>query len=558
MRRDELLEAMRALESAGVPTRFPHVSHLYRVLLSKDWCGHLCLCPQFKVPATTKVSAAAVAVAARLAARTALGALRARARARGPARAQGAQGEAQEGGRERRARGQSARARRGGRRPRRRPRAAARRPAATARRARRRRRRRARRARRRAPRDDDDAMDDDAGGGGGGGRRRGRAGARGARGVAKLGFSWEASDVRSFEGEAQLATRLEQLFLQAQCGAECALVQERVEGAACEMRAFVVDGPSRTPSTRSTAQGRAAAAQPPRPRRAATPTGRRAPRRVRPPPRGGGGDDGGDGGGGGGGCGDDGGRRLPTTAAAAAARRGRPAERPVRRFSTSRPRARRRRVGDGDDAASGTKLRPESLSPPLVVRRRRRALRARAPCASGSRRAGTAGCAASAPRPCRSSPRRVRRAAARARPRRVPDLWTGELTELGASTLSWRGGRPRDLPRRAAQLLRRRARRAELRVPRPRRARGDAFAHAVAPRHVRFGDGGGDGGGRRAPPAALCPPAPPRAGQARGAAAAPFNKRGLTARRANTTPEHRRSRGGPPRRARPRLDVAPP
>ena len=77
VRRDELLEAMRALESAGVPTRFPHVSHLYRVLLSKDWCGHLCLCPQFKVPATTKVSAAAVAVDARLAARAALGALRA-------------------------------------------------------------------------------------------------------------------------------------------------------------------------------------------------------------------------------------------------------------------------------------------------------------------------------------------------------------------------------------------------------------------------------------------------------------------------------------------------
>ena len=29
--------AMRAMEAAGLPTRFPHASHLYDTLLAKDW-----------------------------------------------------------------------------------------------------------------------------------------------------------------------------------------------------------------------------------------------------------------------------------------------------------------------------------------------------------------------------------------------------------------------------------------------------------------------------------------------------------------------------------------
>lgn len=40
----------------GVPTRFPHHSHLYRTLASKEWCASICLMPQMKCPLTTKVT----------------------------------------------------------------------------------------------------------------------------------------------------------------------------------------------------------------------------------------------------------------------------------------------------------------------------------------------------------------------------------------------------------------------------------------------------------------------------------------------------------------------
>jgi hypothetical protein len=50
------LQLMANMEATGVVTKFPHHSHLYRLLLSKDWCCHLCLMPGYNIPASTKVS----------------------------------------------------------------------------------------------------------------------------------------------------------------------------------------------------------------------------------------------------------------------------------------------------------------------------------------------------------------------------------------------------------------------------------------------------------------------------------------------------------------------
>eukprot|EP01065_Artemidia_motanka_P049455 TRINITY_DN81_c2_g1_i1.p1 TRINITY_DN81_c2_g1~~TRINITY_DN81_c2_g1_i1.p1 ORF type:complete len:708 (+),score=218.77 TRINITY_DN81_c2_g1_i1:83-2206(+) len=71
-----LLRTMAGFEQVGVHTRFPHNSHLYRLLLSKDWMSHLCMDRSFCCPATTKVSRAVVADSPIRAARQALLALR--------------------------------------------------------------------------------------------------------------------------------------------------------------------------------------------------------------------------------------------------------------------------------------------------------------------------------------------------------------------------------------------------------------------------------------------------------------------------------------------------
>jgi len=55
------LQMMVEMESCGIPTRFPHHSHLYRLLLSKDWMKHMCLQPGFHAPCTTGVSRALAA-----------------------------------------------------------------------------------------------------------------------------------------------------------------------------------------------------------------------------------------------------------------------------------------------------------------------------------------------------------------------------------------------------------------------------------------------------------------------------------------------------------------
>lgn len=54
-----LFRAMQRIEMTGVPTRFPHPSHLYRNLVSKEWTAHLCLSPEYHIPATTKISMSA-------------------------------------------------------------------------------------------------------------------------------------------------------------------------------------------------------------------------------------------------------------------------------------------------------------------------------------------------------------------------------------------------------------------------------------------------------------------------------------------------------------------
>jgi len=55
------LELMIQMEAAGIPTRFPHASHLYRVFASKEWAAQMCLHPLLRVPLTTMVARQAIA-----------------------------------------------------------------------------------------------------------------------------------------------------------------------------------------------------------------------------------------------------------------------------------------------------------------------------------------------------------------------------------------------------------------------------------------------------------------------------------------------------------------
>jgi len=54
--RKDLLDLMVRTEGCGIPTRFTHASHLYRVFASKEWTTQMNLHPLFKVPLTTKVA----------------------------------------------------------------------------------------------------------------------------------------------------------------------------------------------------------------------------------------------------------------------------------------------------------------------------------------------------------------------------------------------------------------------------------------------------------------------------------------------------------------------
>jgi len=70
-----LLETMVEMEAAGIPTRFPHESHLYRLIVSKEFLSQTCLQPQLKVPLTTVVSRQAIANNQHVAADNAISAL---------------------------------------------------------------------------------------------------------------------------------------------------------------------------------------------------------------------------------------------------------------------------------------------------------------------------------------------------------------------------------------------------------------------------------------------------------------------------------------------------
>jgi hypothetical protein len=59
--REKLFRLMVEMEASGIPTRFPHQSHLYKIFASKEWTAQMCLHPLLKVPLTTQVARQAVA-----------------------------------------------------------------------------------------------------------------------------------------------------------------------------------------------------------------------------------------------------------------------------------------------------------------------------------------------------------------------------------------------------------------------------------------------------------------------------------------------------------------
>jgi len=80
--REELFKLMQQNEYAGIPTRFPHCSHLYKTFASKEWTAQQCLTPGLNVPLTTKISRALISQNPLAAANTAIDALHTLADAR--------------------------------------------------------------------------------------------------------------------------------------------------------------------------------------------------------------------------------------------------------------------------------------------------------------------------------------------------------------------------------------------------------------------------------------------------------------------------------------------
>ena len=155
-------EAVRLFETAGVCTRFPHPSQLYRTLLAKDWQPTLCLVPKFMIPPTVTVNRATIAASPARAATLTVDALAA-----------------------------------------------------------------VRACRYKKKGEEPIAL------------RVGDNEAR--RGVAKLGFAWEAAHVRTFRGEAQLATALIELSTSPSVTNASVVVQDFAKND-FELRQFVVDG----------------------------------------------------------------------------------------------------------------------------------------------------------------------------------------------------------------------------------------------------------------------------------------------------------------------------
>lgn len=80
--REKQFSLMSEMEASGIPTRFPHASHLYRLFASKEWTAQMCLHPLLRVPLTTQVSRQAIACDPQKAANHAIRALSQLAEAR--------------------------------------------------------------------------------------------------------------------------------------------------------------------------------------------------------------------------------------------------------------------------------------------------------------------------------------------------------------------------------------------------------------------------------------------------------------------------------------------
>ncbi|KAK3246408.1 hypothetical protein CYMTET_44054, partial [Cymbomonas tetramitiformis] len=156
---DATLNLMAQMEGCGVISRFPHHSHVYKMLLSKDWMCHLCLMPDLKVPAATKVGRGLVGRSPRAAAEQGIRALNCLQQMRAATMGTPAPGPLEQ-----------------------------------------------------------------------------------TTGVAKLGFSWEAMDVRKFKGQAELAEGLRALSEQKLAQISSVIVQEWVDFDV-ELRLFFVNLP---------------------------------------------------------------------------------------------------------------------------------------------------------------------------------------------------------------------------------------------------------------------------------------------------------------------------
>ena len=170
-------DAVRTFEAAGVCTRFPHPSQLYRTLLAKDWQPSLCLVPSLHIPPAVTVNRATITASPTQAAKLCIDALEAirvsRYQVQKKKKDQPAQRQ-QPSGREE--------------------------PVAL--------------------RVDDNEV---------------------RRGVAKLGFAWEAAHVRTFRGESQLATALIELCTTPAVTTSSVIVQDFARND-FELRQFVING----------------------------------------------------------------------------------------------------------------------------------------------------------------------------------------------------------------------------------------------------------------------------------------------------------------------------
>jgi hypothetical protein len=186
VRQDTFFALQGRMEGIGIPTRFPHPSQLLRTIISKELYAYLCMQPELMLPACIRVNRATVLADPTSAAKKALATLRDVTAAVITKRKQynvmlGS------------ANGVA---------------------------------------------DDDELVDIHPDG-----HQHDPLLPRG--GVAKLGFSWEAMDVRTFavgDNDVQsLARQMQELFVQAACLTECVLLQERVPNE-LELRFVTVNG----------------------------------------------------------------------------------------------------------------------------------------------------------------------------------------------------------------------------------------------------------------------------------------------------------------------------